>query len=141
MTSHNLRAKAIALGLLTCAAASAQTMPRFFRKDVITPTSRDFLFGRNVLTGDFDGNGLTDVAVTTPGEISILRNSGGGNSGAGVFAMVHTSHDALGFYSAADLNGDGRTDLIEAGVWSADGRILLSQGDGTFTPRVDIPGL
>src|SRR5207249_11223788 len=47
--------------------------------------------------------------------------------------------------AVADLNGDGKEDLVTANLLSSDLSILLGNGDGTFTPggsirAGDLPG-
>jgi len=95
------------------------------------------------LTGDFNGDGKTDVAfmgqgcgwTTTP---LLLSN------GNGTFAY-HNNGDPSGLwnsncsslkYLTGDFNGDGKTDVAFMGQGCAGWTttpILLSKGDGTFT--------
>jgi hypothetical protein len=101
--------------------------------------------GAKVVSGDFDGDGFTDLAATgvsswgttTPIVLSngpsmsfrLLQTTGGDDfnvfsSQAGVTVL------------AGDFNGDGRTDLIATGVsWWVSLPIALSNGDGTFTTK------
>ena len=86
-------------------------------------------------TGDFNIDGKLDLAVgnflggfTSTGNISILLGNGNGTFQTAV------NYDASSPTSlqAADLNNDGKLDLVAAS-WNADkASVLLGNGDGTF---------
>jgi len=89
----------------------------------------------SVVTGDFNGDGIVDLAVTNfSGSVSILLGNGDGTfrghvdyaTGAGARGIV-----------AADFNGDGRLDLAVANLSANTVSILLGNGDGTFRGHVD----
>lgn len=62
---------------------------------------------------DFDGNGLNDVALTNEkGQLQIYLNTGTGSYGEVKLAAPFTTGPVLNRLFAADLNGDGRPDLI-----------------------------
>src|SRR5262249_47252002 len=66
--------------------------------------------GDGCVAGDFDGDGRTDLAVTTTSGVDMLWNDGG------KFRME--ALPANGWYTgiaSADVNGDGRPDLFVAG--------------------------
>jgi len=92
-------------------------------------------------TGDFNGDGVPDLAVANyagsgAGTVSVLLGKGDGTFRAPVNYAVGTYPVAI---VAADFNGDGKLDLAtvdnEIGttskVW-----MLLGSGDGTFQPAV-----
>ncbi|HEU5340294.1 beta strand repeat-containing protein [Edaphobacter sp.] len=85
-----------------------------------------------VAAGDFNGDGLIDLAVLNGNKktISILIGDGaGGFTASGTTYATGNSPVAI---VATDFNGDGKLDLAVAN--SADGTIsiLLGNGDGTF---------
>jgi hypothetical protein len=83
-------------------------------------------------TGDFNGDGIMDVAVYALGQIAILLGNGDGT-----FNQLSPISFGLGVppLVAADVNNDGKMDLIGLGV------VMLGNGDGTFQPPMSfIPG-
>ncbi|MCA8977172.1 MAG: VCBS repeat-containing protein, partial [Planctomycetes bacterium] len=110
---------------------------------------------RPIVTGDFDSDGILDLAVGTApgggGELRILLGQGSDGLGNGTFAAgvtIATGHDITGLV-AGDFNGDGITDLVGsqyrlAGGNSLSGVILFAgngsggRGDGAFTAMAEI---
>jgi len=101
-----------------------------------TPTIAVQTAPRGVITGDFNGDGKLDLAVSNNGSdsVSILLGIGDGtfsaasnfNTGAGPRGLV-----------AADFNRDGFLDLAVADETSGKIVILLGNGNGTFGPKND----
>jgi len=76
----------------------------------------------DIAFGDFNRDGKLDFAVALGSVLNVFLNTGTG------FAMNQYSSNLVGFtLAAADLNGDGKIDLITTG-----GGIFLGNGDGTF---------
>ena len=86
---------------------------------------------------DFNGDGKTDVVVnnygaTAANSLSELLNNGSGGFQAPV--MIAGVADPI-LVQAADMNGDGKPDIVEAGYASSTSTIavLLGDGHGGFT--------
>jgi hypothetical protein len=78
--------------------------------------------------GDFNQDGILDLAVPTNGAVYIALGNGDGTF------RVTDNYDTSPFSqyaaAAADVNGDGTLDIVTDGVF-----VLLGNGDGTFTPN------
>jgi RHS repeat-associated protein len=107
----------------------------------------DFATGSNpysVSTGDFDGDGKTDLAVInyTSATVSILRNT---STGAGTASYATKVDFATGvnpiFVSIGDLDGDGKPDLAVANYAGNSVSVLRNTSTGTgsinFAAKVD----
>src|SRR6266581_8969899 len=79
---------------------------------VSSSSNRDF----GIAVGDFDGDGKADIVVgRTDGRVHFLHGNGNGTFAAPVqFAWKQTTFNAWA-YTAADMNGDGKLDV----VWGA----------------------
>jgi hypothetical protein len=98
--------------------------------NTLTPTQPAELgYAKLIVTGDFNGDGIPDVAAGGGGVIL--------GDGKGGFTNTWLSASLGGYaLAAADFNGDGKLDLAIAAVPSnnAEVQIFLGNGDGTFTP-------
>ena len=117
-------------GLVLCCGAltAAVKVPGFLaRRDY--PSAGGF-----VALGDVTGDGIPDVvAVASQDTVSTMPGIGNGAFGNAVTTVVQWL-DMAGA-ALADLNGDGKMDLVIGGSPDAGGGgigVLLSKGDGTF---------
>ena len=90
-------------------------------------------YPNDVVVADFNGDGKLDLAVANFGSegnsVSILLGNGDGTFRPHVDYAVGGQPYGL---AAADLNGDGKIDLIAANTPGVS--VLLGNGDGTFQP-------
>jgi hypothetical protein len=98
-----------------------------------------------VALGDFNGDGIPDLAVANFGDrgnngqgggVSILLGKGDGTFDA---AVNYTAGLAPGAVTAADVNGDGILDLAVTNLNSNDVSVLMGKGNGTFGAAVNYP--
>jgi hypothetical protein len=70
--------------------------------------------------------------------LSVLLNQGNGSFAAQIAYPVDTAPDVVGpdAIAAADLNGDGKLDLVTANYGGGTVSVLLNQGNGSFAPKV-----
>ena len=122
-------------GLVLCCGAltAAVKVPGFLaRRDY--PSAGGF-----VAVGDVTGDGIPDiVAVTSQDVVSTMPGNGKGTFGNAVNTAVQWLH--MSGAALADLNGDGKMDLVIGGSPGAVGDggigVLFSNGDGTFPQPV-----
>jgi len=83
--------------------------------------------------GDFNGDGIPDVAVSNegqypaPGSWVIYTGKGDGTFSTGACTSPYT-----GYIVAADVNRDGKLDLLVPGSRNYGLKVMLGNGDGTF---------
>jgi uncharacterized protein (TIGR03437 family) len=87
--------------------------------------------------GDFNHDGAADLAIANQAGISLLLGNDDGTMVPGA-SMPFPEYFAQSFV-AADLNGDGKLDLV-AGLYEPGIAVLLGNGDGTFAPAAIYPG-
>src|SRR5262249_11390671 len=116
------------------------------RGDGTFQPARDITVARrphSVIVGDFNGDGILDLAVAnssgtypnpSTGEVLLGRGDGQFQPPQGFEVGVSSR-----FVVAGDFNGDGIPDLAVANYNSDDLSILLGRGDGTFRWGQTIP--
>jgi len=84
-------------------------------------------------TGDFNGDGIPDLAVANEDgtTVSILLGNGDGTFTATSGGLAIGSTPS--FVAAGDFNGDGKADLAVLSFSAGSVSIFLGNGDGTFT--------
>jgi VCBS repeat protein/FG-GAP repeat protein len=114
-------------GLQTLWASSASQV--FFAPPLIAPN-----FNANMIAaGDFNGDGIPDLAMASNSGVSIALGKGDGTFRPRVTYAVG---GVPLFITVADLNGDGHLDLVTANVGRSVS-VLLGNGDGTFKAAVN----
>jgi hypothetical protein len=111
-------------------------------------TTRHFPTGDTplgVAVGDLNRDGKPDLSVANcgapcdgsgSGSVSVLLGNGDGTFSAPVDVLTGTGPDAV---AVADLNRDGKPDLVSANVGTGGVSVLLGNGDGTFGAKTDFP--
>ncbi len=87
-----------------------------------------------LVSGDFNKDGKPDLAFSSPvgNAVAIHLNSGSGSfSASAPIAIPAGSNPA--YLAVADLNGDGRQDLVTANQGNDTASLLLGNGTGGFT--------
>jgi hypothetical protein len=98
-----------------------------------------------LVVGDFNGDGVPDLAVANAGDndVSILLGAGDGTFHEVTDAAGHPLRPAAGADPGAlavgDFNGDGIPDLAVADAGTDTITILLGKGDGTFQALTPFP--
>jgi hypothetical protein len=102
-------------------------------------TSRRFApgpgFPFKVAVADFDGDGNLDVVVAEggfSGSVSLLLGDGKGNLGSP--QQIAASADRESEVTAADLNHDGKADIVYFDLDAGQVLVQLGNGNGTFQP-------
>ena len=126
-----------------------QTSVRVWRNngDGTFAASTQFTTGQGpfgIVAADFNGDGKPDIATANYGahSVSVLKHNGQTGAGAGLLSPVHFPLSTWAqMIAAADVNGDGKTDLAVGGfnvdtneVWHS---ILINDGTGNFAAPVN----
>jgi hypothetical protein len=92
-----------------------------------------------VATGDFNGDGKLDWAISNGRDNSIWLYFGKGDGTANLPTILPTAGIGPSWLTATDLNGDGKLDLVVAEADSSTIGVFLGNGDGTFQTEVRYP--
>ena len=92
----------------------------------------------SVVAADVNGDGKVDLISPTTlggpldGRLTVLTNNGSGGFGVASLPLVGSDPRSV---TAADVNGDGKVDLICANYGSGSLTVLTNNGSGNFVPR------
>ena len=96
------------------------------------------IFSESIAVADLNGDGKPDLLVSSayehssggPGGVSVLLGNGDGTFQK---ALEYSSGgDGAGVIAVADVNGDGKPDLLVPNDGSDNVCVMLGKGDGTF---------
>jgi hypothetical protein len=108
-----------------------------FTSNTYTSVSGD-LDTYSIANGDFNNDGILDLVTINTNTLSFYAGAG---SGAFAAPISQTIPESLGQVFAADVNGNGKLDLVIGGSNSAQNTvitILLGNGDGTFKQGTNV---
>jgi hypothetical protein len=91
-----------------------------------------------IVTGDFNGDGKLDLAVTDSGSNTVFILLGNGDGTFGLTSSIPVGNFPIAIV-AADFNNDGKLDLAIANNGDGTITLLLGNGDGTFTQASGSP--
>ena len=96
-----------------------------------------FDYSKEIATGDFDGDGDIDLALTSDTSfLQIMLNDGAGNFTLSQRVNVGTQPLHIG---VADFNKDGKPDLVSVNAKSHTVHVSYGKGDGTFGDNTGTP--
>jgi hypothetical protein len=100
--------------------------------------------GAALAIGDLNGDRRPDIAIASDkaSAVAVIFNRGGGRFRPGASYPLGADPAELarpGVVAIADVNGDGKQDLVATNEDADMVAVLLNRGDGTFRPRVAYP--
>ncbi len=101
------------------------------------------IMSTSVAIGDLNGDGRPDLVTANPdmstaggNAVSVLLGHGDGTFEPRTIYPAGTNAASV---AIADLNGDGRPDIVAADSYPNTVSVLLGNGDGTFGPKTTFP--
>jgi hypothetical protein len=91
-----------------------------------------------IITGDFNGDGKLDLAVTDSGGNAVIILLGNGDGTFRVSSTIPVGNSPLAILEG-DFNSDGKLDLAVANEGDGTVTLLLGKGDGTFAQASGSP--
>lgn len=94
-------------------------------------------FSLVTVVGDFNGDGIPDIAATTDSGVSVYLGNGDGTFGPAIFTTGGFAPQAV---VTGDFNNDGKLDLVMSTISFPQYPLLLllGNGDGTFQPPTTV---
>lgn len=111
-----------------------------FQSARMFPLQSTAYYMAGIVTGDWNGDGKLDIAAVTGSDntsIQILLGDGTGNFTE--MSTLPSTEDEPVYLVSADLNGDGKPDLVVAHCCGqGDATYLFGNGDGTFQHEYEL---
>lgn len=125
-TSHQIVSVLLPLWVVLIGSAAAQQIS--FNTTKTVPIGVQVT---DIASGDFDGDGKLDLIAATGTSLLLIRGLGGGDFTEPVSIPLGSYPNTIPVaVTAADLNGDGRLDLVVGNYGAVS--VLLGGGNGTF---------
>lgn len=121
------------LVVLLLSAGQAAAYYPLWARDAALMSTGDY---RGIAAADFNGDGHPDIVARTLNQVVVARVSAGGTFQS--LSVIYTG-SALTDVASADVNRDGKADVIVAESNPDSIVVLLSNGDGTFDSPVISP--
>ncbi len=109
-----------------------------FGQQTVVATGSPIAVGNNpqdLVVGDFNGNGLLDLAVLNSSSKTITILNGNGSGGFTAQTPTYPIGNTAVAIVSADFNGDGKLDLAVLNSGDKTVSVLLGNGDGTFNAQ------
>jgi hypothetical protein len=105
----------------------------------VSLTTRDSNYGAcNSTAGDVTGDGKPEIVSFNCNDntIAVYVNQGDGTFAAGVYYNNNSDQNqGISDGAIADLNGDGKNDIVAINEYAGDVSVFLGNGDGTFSVK------